>query len=67
MASNLTPYDDRKCPIYGKVIDGELCYETAMCMQGFFKLSSVPESKDITLDEKEARKICVNCPYGDME
>ena len=24
MASELTPYDDRKCPIYDKVIDGEL-------------------------------------------
>lgn len=67
MASELTPYDDRKCPIYDKVIDGELCYETALCMQGLFKLSSVPESKDIKLDLDEAKKICVNCPYADME
>lgn len=67
MASNLTPYEDRECPIYGKVIDGELCYETAMCMQGFFKISSVPESKDITINLDEARKICVGCPHGDME
>ena len=55
------------CPIYGKVICSELCYETAMCMQGFFKLSSVPESREIDLDLSEARKICTNCPYGNME
>lgn len=67
MSNRLTPYDDRKCPIYGKVIDGELCYETALCMQGLFKLSSVPESKDIILPEDEARKICVACEYGNMD
>lgn len=67
MASKLTPYDDRMCPIYERVIDGELCYETALCMQGQFKLSSVPESKDIKFDVDKARKICVDCPYSDME
>ena len=67
MASNLTPYDDRKCPIYDKIIDGELCYETAMCMQGMFKLSSVPEANEIVLDEKTARETCNHCPYSDME
>lgn len=66
MPNKLTPHDDRECPIYGKIIDGELCYETAMCMQGLFVLSSVPESKDIVLPEEEARKACVACPYADM-
>ena len=66
-ALKLTPYDDRLCPIYQKVIDGELCYETAMCMQGFFHISSVPESVHIKLKFHEAKKICVECPYGDME
>lgn len=67
MASKLTPYDDRQCPIYGKVIDGELCYETALCMQGQFKLSSVPESTEIICDINTAREMCVDCPHGDME
>lgn len=67
MASELTPYDDRYCPIYGKVIDGEICYETALCMQGLFKLSSVPESKDIILEEEQARQTCLACPHSDME
>ena len=66
MSSKLTPYDDRMCPIYEKVIDGELCYETALCMQGFFKLSSVPEHKNIDMDLDVAKKICVDCPFGDM-
>lgn len=67
MANSLTPYDDRECPIYKKVIDGELCYETAMCMQGFFRISSVPESKEIAIDFDSAKKICVSCPFGDMD
>ncbi len=45
----LTPYDDRFCPIYKEIIDGELCYETALCMQGQFKISSIPESVNITV------------------
>ena len=67
MTSNLTPYNDRNCPIYDKIIDGELCYETAMCMQGFFKISSVPESNEIIFNLEQARKICNKCPYSDME
>ena len=67
MANNLTPNDDRSCPIYDKIIDGELCYETAMCMQGFFKISSVPESNEIIFDLEQARSICNKCPYADME
>lgn len=66
MASNLTPYDDRACPIYQRAIDGELCYETALCMQGLFKLSSVPESTEIKLPNEIAKKTCQECPYSDM-
>ena len=67
MASDTTPYDDRYCPIYNKTIDGELCYETAMCMQRLFKLSSVPETKTITMPIEKSRAICVNCKYSDMD
>lgn len=67
MASGLTPADDRYCPIYGKVIGGEICYETALCMQGMFKLSSVPEAKDIIFEVEQARQICLACPHSDME
>ena len=66
LQNKLTPDDDRMCPIYEKIIDGELCYETALCMLRFFKASSVPETKDINIDLEEARKICENCPHSDM-
>lgn len=67
MGNNLTPYDDRKCPIYRKIIDGELCYETALCMKGQFKITSVPEAKEIKLDFNIAKNICINCQYADMQ
>lgn len=67
MPTKLTPQDDRECPIYAKVIDGELCYETAMCMQGLFKLSSLPEADELKKPLDEARKICKGCKYADME
>ncbi|MGN0114610.1 MAG: hypothetical protein ACI396_04745 [Acutalibacteraceae bacterium] len=67
MANNLTPYDDRMCPIYGKIIDGELCYETALCMQRQFKISSVPETKEMVFQEEKAREICTNCMYSKMD
>jgi len=67
MANDKTPYDDRKCPVYGKVIDGELCYETAMCMQGLFKISSVAETVDIEMPIDLARKTCRDCKYADMD
>ncbi len=56
-----------KCPLYGKDIDIELCYETALCMQGLFKPTSVPEIKSITVDMNEAKKLCNKCPHSDME
>ena len=65
--NKLSPYDDRMCPIYGKEISEIICYETAMCMQGFFHITSVPEADHINLKFEDAKKICVECPYGDME
>ncbi len=67
MKNSITPQNDRKCPIYEKMIDGELCYETAMCMQGLFKLSSVPEAVDIKIQYDAARQICKDCRFSDMD
>ncbi len=63
MEDNLTPYDDRHCPVYGKIIDGELCYETAMCLKGIFKISSVPETKNIKMSLDIATKLCQKCKH----
>lgn len=35
------------CPVYDKVIDIDLCYETLMCLNRSFKISSVKELNDI--------------------
>ena len=35
------------CPVYDKVIDIDLCYETLMCLNRYFKISSVKELNDI--------------------
>ena len=67
MINSITPQNDRRCPIYKKTIDGELCYETAMCMQGLFRLSSVPEAVDIKMQCDEARQICKNCRFSNMD
>ena len=66
MKNTLTAHNDRMCPIYGKEIVGELCYETTLCMQEYFKLSSVPELADIVCDMDTARKTCIDCPHNDL-
>ena len=45
------------CPVYDKVIDIDLCYETLMCLNRSFKISSVKELNDIE-DIDNARMIC---------
>ena len=53
------------CPVYDKVIDIDLCYETLMCLNCFFKISSVKELNDIE-DIDNARKICDHCEYSKL-
>lgn len=48
------------CPVYDKVIDIDLCYETLMCLNRSFKISSVKELNDIE-DIDNARMICDHC------
>ena len=57
---------DRFCPAYNREIDFELCYESAMGLLKFVKISSVPELSEIE-DIESARTICGECPYSDME
>ncbi|MBR3238777.1 MAG: hypothetical protein IKF99_10100 [Oscillospiraceae bacterium] len=53
------------CPAYKKVIDADLCYDSLMCLCGFFKISSTKELQEIE-NIDEARKICKACPYSDL-
>ena len=60
---------DRYCPVFRCEIDGEICYESALCLGRHFKISSVPElaqalkGKDVSL----AEKLCEECPHSNME
>ncbi len=63
MSNNIDYEEDRYCPAYGKVIDADLCYDSMMCLCGFFKVSSTKELKEIN-DIDKAREICKKCPYG---
>ena len=57
--------EDRYCPIAGREIDCEICYEIVMCLTSGFKSSSIPEV-EFNKDE-ETRKTCDACPYSNLE
>lgn len=54
-----------KCPVYGEVIDEDLCYETIMCMRKMFKTSSLKELDDVE-DIEKARQQCQACAYSKL-
>lgn len=35
------------CPVFDQVIDPDLCYDSAMCLLGFFKIESLRELREI--------------------
>ena len=53
------------CPVYNRVIDIDLCYDSLCCLNKSFKVSSVKELSEIE-DIDGARKICAKCPYSDL-
>lgn len=61
--SNELNYDEHYCPVYDKVIDGDLCYDTLMCLNKSFKISSTIELS-LVADISNARKICLECGYS---
>ena len=63
MAYDLDYEADHYCPAYGKVISADLCYDSMMCLNRFFKVSSTKELEEIK-DIEEARDICSKCPFS---
>ena len=63
MAYNLDYEADHYCPAYKKVICADLCYDSMMCLNRFFKVSSTKELEEIK-DIEVARVICSKCPYS---
>ena len=63
MAYDLDYEADHYCPAYEKVICADLCYDSMMCLNRFFKVSSTKELEEIE-DIEQARVICSKCPYS---
>lgn len=63
MAYDLNYEADHYCPAYKKVICADLCYDSMMCLNRFFKVSSTKELEEIK-DIEVARTICSKCPYS---
>jgi len=57
-------YDlDHYCPVYDKIITADLCYDSLMCLDKCFKISSTPELLEVK-DIEWARRICSSCEYS---
>ena len=56
---------DHYCPVYGRVISADLCYDSLCCLTGQFKVDSTKELAEVeNLDS--ARNSCKKCPYSDL-
>ena len=62
---NLNYEEDHYCPVYGRTICADLCYDSLMCLNHCFKVSSTKELAEIK-DIEKARKACAKCPYSEL-
>lgn len=65
MSSKLDYQSDHFCPAYNKVISADLCYDSLMCLNGSFKISSTKELLEIE-DIERAKKVCESCKYSEL-
>ncbi|MCI5901128.1 MAG: hypothetical protein MRZ74_01200 [Blautia sp.] len=65
--SNIKPdyAADHFCAVYKRVIPADLCYDSMMCLQNFFKVSSTKELSEIT-DIEASRDVCRKCKYSEV-
>ena len=64
--SNEIDYDkEHMCPVYNRIIDPDLCYDSLMCLKGFFKVESTKELGEIK-DIEKARIACKSCEYSKL-
>lgn len=56
---------DHYCPVYDRVIDTDLCYDSLCCLSGEFKISSTPELSEVK-DIEAARQVCKGCKYSEL-
>ena len=56
--------NDHYCPVYKREISPDLCYDSMLCLNRYFKISSTREIAEIE-DIESARAVCRNCQYFD--
>lgn len=57
---------DRYCPVFKRTIDCDWCYESVLGLSGAIKTDAVRELDEIA-DIEDARSICNNCKYSNLE
>ena len=65
MSKELDYTVERYCPAHERIISADLCYDSLMCLNGSFKISSTKELQEIK-DIDKAMKLCKECPYSDL-
>ncbi len=66
MSNNTLDYTIKHhCPVYKREIHPDLCYDSLICLNGFFKTTSTEELEKLG-DIEEARRICKECPYSEL-
>lgn len=65
MENKLDYTKQHMCPVYGKEIDPDLCYESLMCLNKMFRIESAPELEEIE-DIEKSRQQCKDCEYSKL-
>ena len=65
MQNEIDYESEHMCPVYNRVIDPDLCYDSLMCLNRTFKIESTKELEEIE-DIEKAREICKNCKYSKL-
>ncbi len=65
MANNIDYDSPHMCPVYGEIIDPDLCYDSLMCLGRMFKVESLLELARVQ-DIEKARKQCEECAYSKL-
>ena len=64
MAYDLDYEADHYCPAYTKVISADLCYDSMMCLNRFFKVSSTKESSTEPESTTQTESVVASTPQS---
>ncbi len=65
MSNEIDYTSDHYCPVYGRTIDADLCYDSIMCLNRSFDIASTKELEEVK-DIEKARTICGECKYSEL-